>query len=85
MQQLKLFDFQAPLKKDKKRKWPYVFHLIIMENDGSEYEIYQGGHSLAQAKKIAAIKYNSDKGFNKDKFVKFKKFYRKYVKTRKQQ
>lgn len=69
-EQLKLF--ATPVK--KKKLWPFMFHLIIEEPD-NEYHIWQGGFSEAQARKIAAKKYNRKMGFSNEHFVKFKEEY----------
>jgi len=76
-EQLKLFD--VPQIKIKKRYWPFMFHLIIIEQDNEEYHIWQGGFSLAQAKKLAARKYNKTKKFYEGGFVEFSETYEKKV------
>ncbi|MDD3491825.1 MAG: hypothetical protein PHG13_02605 [Candidatus Pacebacteria bacterium] len=54
-----------------------MFHLIILDAEG-EYDIWQGGFSLAQAKKLAAKKYNRAKGFHESNFVLFSNYYKMY-------
>ncbi|MDD3488023.1 MAG: hypothetical protein PHH35_01595 [Candidatus Pacebacteria bacterium] len=76
-EQLKLFSI--PERKSQSRKWPFVYHLIVIEPD-DEYHIWQGGFSLAQAKKIAARKYNRAKGYYESTFVPFSADYQVYKK-----
>ncbi len=74
-EQLRLFDI--PESKSQSRRWPKMFHLIILDAEG-EYDIWQGGFSLAQAKKLAAKKYNRAKGFHESNFVLFSNYYKMY-------
>jgi len=72
---MKLFETAFQVK--AKKRWPFMFHLIIIEEGQREFDIYQGAFSLAQAKKIAAKKYNEMKGFYENNFVNFSEDYEK--------
>jgi hypothetical protein len=78
-EQMKLFETTFDIKAKAKKRWPFMFHLTIIEPD-NEFHIWQGGYSLAQAKKIAAKKYNRIRGFSKGNFVKFSEDYEEYKK-----
>ncbi|MDD5760676.1 MAG: hypothetical protein PHF45_01305 [Candidatus Pacebacteria bacterium] len=67
-EQLKLFDI--PQCK-KKKKIPLYYIEIIEESD--VWVIWQRAWSEAQAKKLAARKYNKARGFCEEKFVKFQR------------
>jgi hypothetical protein len=75
-EQIKLFETTFSNVKAKKR-WPFMFHLTVVEESGDLFEIYQGAFSLNQAKKLAAKKYNEIKGFCEDNFVNFSEDYEK--------
>jgi len=78
-EQMELFHVppEIKIKKKKRRYWPYIFHLVILEQGGTEFHIYQGGYTLNQAKKLAAKDYNKDQGYCEDNFVNFSEDYEK--------
>lgn len=74
--QMRLFDI--PEKLNRKAKRP-LWYVEIIEEGGGKYIIWlrRKIYSIAQAKKVAAILYNREKGFIEESFVKFGKVEKK--------
>jgi hypothetical protein len=70
--QLKLFDIPEKLYR---RGRGSLYYVEIIEEDGEKYIIWlrRKIDSIAQAKKVAAITYNKQRGYNPENFVKFGK------------
>ena len=70
--QLKLFDVPERLYRKARGSLWYV---EIIEPDGEKYIIWlrKNVNNIPQAKKVAAILYNREKGFIEESFVKFGK------------
>jgi len=65
--------FNIPEKFNIKRRKPLFYLEIIEESSGEKFIFWKRACNLGQAKKLAAIEYNTNKGFIAEAFVKFGK------------
>jgi hypothetical protein len=71
--QLKLFNISLPEEKLRNKRRKSLFYIEIIEKDGELLVFWKRALHLGQAKKLAAIEYNKNKGYIESNFVKFGK------------
>ena len=71
--QLRLFDVLLPEERLKNKRRKHLFYLEIIGEGGELFVFWKRAWSLGQAKKLAAIEYNKNRGYIKTNFVKFGK------------
>lgn len=80
--QLRLFDVSLPEERLKNKRRKPLFYLEIIAESGELFIFWKRACHLNQAKKLAAMEYNKEKGYIETNFVKFRKAYEKKERRR---